>query len=100
MPKAQQKSREEEEDDVPLHGAINETEAKEYSLALDDIVIKMGSDIKEEAQDAMKKAIMAYKKEIDKMIPGMEKSNTDAVWHCVKDKVGLCICPQTEEIEN
>ena len=62
MPKAQWKSREEEEDDVPLHGAINETEAKEYSLALDYIVIKMGSDIKEEAQDAIKKAIVAYKK--------------------------------------
>ena len=55
MPKAQRKSKEEEEDDVPLHGAVKETEVKQYSLALDDIVIKMGSDIKEEAQDAMKK---------------------------------------------
>ena len=43
---------------------------------------------------------MAYKIKIDKMTPDMDKSDTDAVWHCIKDKVGLCICPQTEEIEN
>ena len=67
MPKAQQKSVEEEEDDVPLHGPINEAEAKQYSLALDDIIIKMGQDIKDGAQDAMKKAIMTYKEEICKM---------------------------------
>ena len=75
-------------------------EAKQYSLALDDIVIKMGTNIKEEAQDAMKDAIVAYKTEIEKMIPGMEKSNADIVWRCIKDKIGLCICPQTEEVEN
>ena len=100
MPKAQRKLVEEEEDDVPLHGPINEAEAKQYSLALDDIIVKMGPEIKEEAQDAMKKAIMAYKVEIDKMVPGMDKSDADVVWHSIKDKVGLCICPQSEKIES
>ena len=100
MPKAQRKSREEEEDDTPLHGAINEAEVKQCSSALDDIIIKMGTDIKEEAQDTMKKAILAYKVEIEKMIPGMDKSNADAIWHAIKDKVGLCICPLSAEIEN
>ena len=99
MPKAQQKSVEEEEDDAPLHGPINEAEAKQYSLALDDIIIKMGQDIKDEAQDAMKKAIMTYKEEICKMVPRMDMSDADMVWRSIKDKVGLCIYPQSEEIE-
>ena len=98
MPKAHRKSVEEEEDDVPLHGPINEAEAKQYSLALDNIIIKIGPDIKDEAQDAMKKAIVAYKEEICKMVPGMDKSDANIVWHSIKDKVGLCICPQSEEI--
>ena len=32
MPKAHRKSVEEEEDDVPLHGPINEADAKQYYL--------------------------------------------------------------------
>ena len=99
MPKAQWKSVEEEEDDVLLHGPINEAEAKQYTLALDDIIIKMGHNIKDEAQDAMKKAIMTYKEEICKMVAGMDMSDTDMVWHSIKDKVSLCIYPQSEEIE-
>ena len=31
------------------------------------------------------------------MIPSMEMANPDAVWRSMKDKVGLCICPPTEE---
>ena len=57
MPKAQQKSVEEEEDDIPLHGPINEAEAKEYASSLDNIIIKMGQEVKDEAQDAMKKSL-------------------------------------------
>ena len=100
MPKAQQKSVEEEEDDVPLHGPINEAEAKQYSLALDNIITKMGPDIKDKVQDAMEKAIVAYKVEICKMVPSMDKSDADTVWHSIKDKVNLCICPQSEEVES
>ena len=48
MPKAARKSGGEEGDDIPLHSAINEEEAKEYSKSLDSIVIKMGIDVKEE----------------------------------------------------
>ena len=86
MPKAQRKSRKEEDDDTPLHGAINEAEARQYSLALDDIIIKMGTEIKEEVQDAMKKAIVAYELEIEKPIPGMDKADADTVWCSIKDK--------------
>ena len=97
MLKAHRKSREEEDNDTPLHRTINEAEARQYSLALDDIIIKMGMEIKNEVHDAMREAILAYKQEIEKLIPGMDKADTDVVWHSIKDKVGLCIYPQTED---
>ena len=99
MPKAQRKSVEEEEDYIPLHGPINEAEAKEYASSLDNIVIKMGQDVKDEAQDVMKNAIMAYKDEICRMISGMDLANPDTVWRSIKDKVGLCIQPQSDKVE-
>ena len=43
MPKATRKSGGKEGDDIPLHGATNKEEAKEYSKSLDSIVIKMGN---------------------------------------------------------
>ena len=99
MPKAQRKSVEEEEDDLPLHGPINEAEAKQYASSLDSIVIKMGQETKDEAQDAMKKAITAYKDEICKMVSGMELANSDMVWRSIKDKLGLCIQPQSDKVK-
>ena len=75
---------------------INEAEARLYSLALDDIIIKMGMEIKDEALDAMREAILAYKQEIEKLILGMDRADADAVWHSIKDKVGLCIYPPTD----
>ena len=99
MPKAQRKSVEEEEDNIPLHGPINEAEAKQYALSLDNIIIKMGQEIKDKAQDTMKKAIMTYKDDISKMVSGMDLADSDMVWRSIKDKVGLCIQPQSDEIE-
>ena len=99
MPKAHRKSRAEKDDDVPLHGAANEEEAKNYSNGLDKIIIQMGADVKEELCDAMKKAIQNYKEAIASMIPSMETANPNAVWRSVKDKVGLCICPPSQENE-
>ena len=55
MPKATRKSR--GDDDVPLHGAINEEEARQYSLNLDNIITKLGTDVQDEVQDAMKEVI-------------------------------------------
>ena len=63
------------------------------------MVIKLGIDIKEEVNDAMKGAILDYKQVITKMVPGMDTANPDAVWRAIKDKAGLCICPSTEEKE-
>ena len=100
MPKAHRKSKGEEEDDVPLHGATNEEEAKIYSSTLDDIVLQMGTGIKDEHVDAMKEAMKKYKEAIANMFPNMATANTDVVWAAVKDKVGLCLCPQTQQNEN
>ena len=84
---------------IPLHGPINKAEAKQYVLSLDNIVIKMGQEINNEAQDAMKKAITTYKDEICKMVLGMDLADSDMVWRSIKDKVGLCIQPRSDEIE-
>ena len=85
MPKAHRKSGAEEEDDVPLHGIMNEEEAKNYSNGLDNIVIQMGVDMKEELHETMKNAILKYKEAITSMIPSMETANPNAVWRSVKD---------------
>ena len=100
MPKAHRKLRGEDELDVPHHGATNEEEAKIYSDGLDGIIIQMGADIKVELIDAMKTAIMKYKEAITNMFPNMETAKPNAVWMAVKDKVGLCICPQSQKNEN
>ena len=96
MPKAHRKSGVDEEGDVPLHGITNEEEAKNYSNGLDNIIIQMGEDVKEELYNTMKNAIVKYKEAIASMFPNMETANPDAVWRVVKDKVGLCICPQSQ----
>ena len=99
MPKAARKLMGDKGDDIPLHSTINKEEAKEYSSNLDNIVIKLGIDIKEEVKDTMKGAIIEYKEVMTKMVPGMDTANPDALWRSIKDKVGLCICPPTEEKE-
>ena len=80
MPKATRKSTGEEGDDIPLHGTINKEEARQYSLILDNIITKLGADIKDEVQDVMKEAILNYKQEITKMVLGMDTADPDAVW--------------------
>ena len=100
MPKAHRKSRGEEEDDVSLHAATNEEEAKNYSSGLDEIVLRMGADVKDEQVDAMKEVIKKDKEAIASMFPNMDTANPDAVWAVVKDKVGLCLCPQTQKNKN
>ena len=97
MPKAHRKSNVDEEDDVPLHGATNEEEAKLYSSTLDDIVFQMGVSIKDKKADSIKEAIKKYKDAAVNMFPNMATANTDVVFAAVKDKVGLCLCPETEQ---
>ena len=99
MPKAQRKSNIEQEDDVPLHGTTNEDEARIYSNALDDIVFQMRVSVKDEKVDAINEGMKKYKDIIANMFPNMAAANTEAVFASVKDKVGLCLCPQTDQKE-
>ena len=54
MPKAKQKSvTEEVEDDTPLHGVINEEEAKTYRKDLDKILENLAKNIQDNVGNAM-----------------------------------------------
>ena len=97
MPKAEKKSRGEEEEDVPIHGTTNEEEARIYSEALDNIIFQMGVSVKDEKVDAIKEAIENYKEKMANMFPNMATANTAAVHASIKDKVGLCLYPQMDQ---
>ena len=99
MPKAERKSRGEEEEDVPIHGTTNEEEARTYSEALDNIIFQMGVNMKDEKVDAIKEAIENYKEKMANMFPNMATANTAAVHASIKDKVGLCLYPQTDQTD-
>ena len=72
IPKASRKMKREDDDDIPLHGAINEEEAKHYSQNLDSIINKLGTNIRHEVPDAMNGAIQRYKETIATMVPGRQ----------------------------
>ena len=91
MPKAERKSKGEEEEDVPIHGATNEKEAKQYSSDLDTIAIQMGTEVNNDVRDAIKNAITTFRDRMVEMFPNMETSDSKAIWQAVKDKVGLSI---------
>ena len=99
MPKATRESTGDDSDDIPLHGAINEEDGRQYSLNLDNIITQLGADVQDEVQDVMKEVIRNYKQEIANMVPGMDTADADTVWRSIKDKVGLSICPPTEQKE-
>ena len=80
IPKATQKSKGKDEEDIVLHGAINEEEAKCYSLNLEKIVSELGTNIQDEVPDAMKGAIQSYKEAIAVMVPGMDVADPNIVW--------------------
>ena len=42
-----QQGRENDDDDIPLHGTINKEEARQYSLNLDNIITKLGTDVQD-----------------------------------------------------
>ena len=59
MPKAKQKSvPEEAEEETPLHGVINEEEAKTYRKSLDKIFDDLAKNIKDNIGNAMELAVI------------------------------------------
>ena len=99
MPKVACKIKGEDDNDAPLHSAINEEEAKCYSKSLNGIIIEMGTNIWDEVPNAIKVALQRYKETIATMVPGMGAVDPDIVWKAIKDKVSLSICPMTKEKE-
>ena len=97
MPKAARKSSGEEGDESPFTAPYMKRRRGSTVEDWDNIVIKLGIDIKEEVHDTMKEAILDYKLEITIMVPGMDMADLDAVWRAIKDKVGLCICHQQKK---
>ena len=95
MPKTTQKSKgkDEGDKDAPLHGAINEMEACQYSQDLKKIIVELGANIRNEELDAMRRAIHTYKVAMAAMIPRMGEADPNAVLKAVKHQVGLSICP-------
>ena len=100
MPKAERKSKGDEEEDVPIHGVTNEKDAKKYSSDLDTITVQMGAEVNGDVIDAMKNAIVRFKDRMVDMFPNMETADPNSVWKAVKDKVGLSIMPKAGEVEN
>ena len=76
MPKARSKSLAVEEmaEELPLHGARNEDEAKLYVQSVDDIFDNMVKNIEEGMENAMEVANTALKQAMEKVIPGAEEA--------------------------
>ena len=82
MPKATQKSVvdvEEAEEETPLHGAINEEEAKTYRKGLDKVFDDLAKNIKDNIANAMELAIIDLKTHITKHITGAEEVDTGGI---------------------
>ena len=101
MPKAAQKSVvdvEEVDKDIPLHGMINEEEARAYRESLDKIFDDMATNIEDCIANMMELAIMKLKTEIIKQIPGVEEVDTGSILKSIWDPSCLAMREQTEEV--
>ena len=74
MPKAKQKSKgkDEGDEDAPLHGVINEEEACQYSQDLKKVIAELGTNIRNEELDTMRRAIHTYKEAMAAMQTPMQ----------------------------
>ena len=89
MPKAQRKSRVEEED-VPLHGAINEEEATRHWHKLEQTI----NDLKRSAleiREIMGDFILSIKNCCEEIYPPIMYADTQKVLHSMGDPYGLAI---------
>ena len=101
MPKATQKLMvdvEEAEEDVPLHGMINEDEARAYRESLDKIFEDMAANIDNSIANVMELAIIDLRAEIVKKITGTEEVDTRTFLKSIQDPTCLALREQTEEV--
>ena len=99
MPKAKQKSvAEEVEEETPLHGVINEEEAKTYRNGLDKIFDNLAKNIQDNIGNAMELAIIDLKTQITNYIPGTEEVDPNGILNTIRDPSCLILREQTEEV--
>ena len=99
MPKAKQKSiAEDVEEETPLHGVINEEEAKRYRDGLDKIFDKLAKNIQDNIGNAMELAVIDLKTQITNNIPGAEDVDPKGVLNTIRDPSCLILREPTEEV--
>ena len=99
MPKAKQKSvAEEVEEETPLHGVINEEEAKTYRNGLDKIFDNLAKNIQDNIGNAMELAVIDLKTQITNYTPGAEDVDPNGILNTIHDPSCLILRELTEEV--
>ena len=101
MLKATQKSIidiDEAEEEIPLHGSINEDEAKAYRESLDKIFQDMAKNIENNIANALELAIIDLRTVIMKHITSAEDMDTGTILKTIRDPTCLALGEQTEAI--
>ena len=85
MPKAKQKSvAEDVEEETPLHGVINEEEAKTYRDGLDKIFDNLAKNIQDNIGNAMELAVIDLKAQITNHISGAEEVDPKGILNTIR----------------
>ena len=101
MPKATQKAVidvEEAEEEIPLHGSINEDEAKAYRECLDKIFEDLAKNIENNIANALELAIIDLRAVITKHITGTEEVDAGSIFKTIWDPSCLALREQTEDV--
>ena len=99
MPKAKQKSvADDAEEETPLHGVINEEEAKAYRDGLDTIFQNLAKNIQDDIGNAMELTVVELTTHITNHIPGAEEVDPKGILNTIRDPSCLILRKQTEEV--
>ena len=99
MPKAKQKSvAEDVEEETPLHGVINEEEAKTYRDGLDTIFDNLAKNIQDNIGNAMELAAIDLTAHITNHIPSVAEVDPKGLLNTIHDPSCLILREQTEEV--
>ena len=99
MPKAKQNSvAEDVEEEAPLHGVINEEEAKTYRDGLDKIFDNLAKNIQDNIGNAMELAVIDLKAQITNHISGAEEVDPKGILNTIRDPSCLILREPTEEV--
>ena len=89
---------EEVDEEVPLHGTINEEESKLYRESLDKVFHDMATNIEECVANAMELAITDLKVQVVKQVPSVEEADAIGILKSIWDPSCLAVREQTKEV--